>query len=230
MPDHGPDGYRLGIVRRRTDGSGIREAGKMPDLPQNDMNPEIITREWLAEHNADGDFQMCASLNMRVGLPLFEVIRRMDRADWLIWLLHETRTCNRIQIIWLVCLCARRALRHVLPGEDRPRLSIEAVERAIASDTPETRAAVLAAAGAAKAASEVAMATEDAWAAEAAAEAAWGIARASESDWATDGADWAANAVLDVADAAGGARKTEHRAMCDAIRAELEDEKFKNLA
>ncbi len=85
--------------------------------------------------------------------------------------------------------CARAVLRFVPLGEDRPRLAVEAAERAVREPSPETRAAARAAANAADAAARTAADSDAAgtWAAaaESAGAAAWESA---------DAAAWAARA------------------------------------
>ena len=56
-----------------------------------------------------------------------------ERADWLLWLCGMMAdkdgwpSCP--QVVLAACACARRALRFVPAGEDRPRLAIEAAEQ-----------------------------------------------------------------------------------------------------
>jgi hypothetical protein len=88
----------------------------------------------------------------RGGLSQKTFLRRIPRADWLIWYLDKAGLADRTTLISCACLCARRSLRFVPAGEDRPRLAIEAAERVLGEDTAETRAAAWAAAWAARAA------------------------------------------------------------------------------
>jgi hypothetical protein len=114
----------------------------------------------------------------KCGLTQKVFLRRIPRADWLVWYLDKSGLADRKMLIRIACLCARRALRFVPPGEDRPRLAIEAAERVLTKDTPETRAAARAA-GAAWAARAAAGAAEAAWAAGA---AAWAAEAAAEHE------------------------------------------------
>ncbi len=79
-----------------------------------------------------------------------------ERADWMLWFAERTK-CPRPLIVLAACACARRALKYVPDGEDRPRLAIEAVEKWAKRPTTKTAAAWAAARDAASAA---------AWAAE----------------------------------------------------------------
>ena len=156
----------------------------------------IITKDWLNKHNACKDevIRFCevypcgeAALN--------DVIQRLERADWLLWLLGHTGTPHR-EMVRLACLCARRALRYVPEGEMRPLRAIEAAERWVASPTDKTAA-------------------EAAGAAEAASRAAW-AAWAAEATWSAEAA--AAEAAEDASRAAWVA---EHLAMCEMIKGEI---------
>jgi len=53
------------------------------------------------------------------------------RGDWMLWALGHIHhaTDARRSLVLAACECARLALPHVLPGEDRPRLAIETAER-----------------------------------------------------------------------------------------------------
>jgi len=158
----------------------------------------IITKDWLNKHNACKDevIRFCevypcgeAALN--------DVIQRLERADWLLWLLGHTGTPHR-EMVRLACLCARRALRYVPEGEMRPLRAIEAAERWVASPTDKTAA-------------EAARAAEAAWAAWVASptdKTAAEAAGAAEAAWAA----WVASRAAEAA---------EHLAMCEMIRREI---------
>lgn len=97
-------------------------------------------RVWAGQRTATETWEQCA------------------RADWLLWWAANTKANTRQQVVLAACACARRALRFVSEGEDRPRLAIEAAERWAAEPTDENRRAAEAREAAARAAA--------AWAAE----------------------------------------------------------------
>lgn len=114
-----------------------------------------------------------------------------ERADWLLWWAARTEANSHQQIVLVSCQCARRALKYVPEGEDRPRLAIEAAEAWATNPTEE----------AARAAARAAV-----WAAaQAAARTAEAAARAAEAAEAAARAAWAA----------------EHREMCKIVRGVL---------
>lgn len=51
-----------------------------------------------------------------------------ERPEWMIWIAHELGTDDKL-IHLAAVKCARLALPYVTPGEERPRLCIEAAER-----------------------------------------------------------------------------------------------------
>ena len=103
-------------------------------------------REWVGARTATETWEQC------------------ERADWLLWWAAKTEANTHQQVVLAACACARRALRFVPEGEDRPRLAIEAAERWAAEPTKDNqRAAAAAEAAAAEA--------EAAWAEAARAEA-----------------------------------------------------------
>ena len=103
-------------------------------------------REWAGARTATETWEQC------------------ERADWLLWWAAKTEANTHQQVVLAACACARRALRFVSEGEDRPRLAIEAAERWAAEPTKDNqRAAAAAEAAAAEA--------EAAWAEAARAEA-----------------------------------------------------------
>ena len=125
-----------------------------------------------------------------------------ERADWLLWWAARTEANSHQQIVLAACQCARRALKYVPEGEDRPRLAIEAAEAWITNPTEEAARA--------------------AWAA---ARAAWAAARTAEAAWAAEAAEAAARAAAAWAAAAwaaeAAARAAEHREMCKIVRGVL---------
>lgn len=84
-------------------------------------------RVWAGQRTATETWEQCA------------------RADWLLWWAANTKANTRQQVVLAACACARRALRFVSEGEDRPRLAIEAAERWAAEPTDENRRAARAA-------------------------------------------------------------------------------------
>ena len=165
-----------------------------------------ITVDWLVSENACPPAIDRARAELNGGLPLSDVIERLDRADWLIWLLRWTKTCNRLQLVKLSCLCARTVLHLVPPGEDDSRLDIEAAEAVVRHDTPQNRARAARAAWPAGAAARAALAAEAAaWA------AAW--AAGAEAGAVARAAAWAAH----------------HKDMCALIRDEMKKDSFKAI-
>ena len=63
------------------------------------------------------------------------------RADWLLWWAAKTETNSRQDVVRAACLCARRALRYIPPGELRPLRAIEAAERWADEPSPSNAAA-----------------------------------------------------------------------------------------
>ena len=86
------------------------------------------------------------------GREVEDCLEEMDRANWLIWLLWHTKTVNIRQLVKLACVAGRFSLRHVPPGEDRPRLAFEVAENWVALTPRSTTEAAWAAAWAAGAA------------------------------------------------------------------------------
>lgn len=97
--------------------------------------------------------------------------RACPRADWMLWLLGKMTGTpgwpSHQTVVRLACACARRALRYVPEGEERPRLAIEAAEAWAVNPTPQN----------ARAARDAA---RDAWAAAGAAWVAAGAAGVAE--------------------------------------------------
>jgi len=165
-----------------------------------------ITKDWLNKHDAceDAVTRFC-EVYPAGKAALNDVITRLERADWLLWLLEHTGTPHS-EMVRLACLCARRALRFVPQGETRPLQAIEAAEAWVAKPSDKTAARAAAAAGAA------------AWAAWAAADAAWAARAAADAAgaaaWAAAWSAWAAGAAAEAA---------EHKAMCEMIRREIKN-------
>ena len=139
-------------------------------------------REWAGARTATETWEQC------------------ERADWLLWWAAKTEANTHQQVVLAACACARRALRFVPEGEDRPRLAIEAAERWAAEPTKDNQRAA-------------------AWAAAEAAAAAWAAAEAAA--WAAAAAAWAARAAAWAAEAAAWAAAAEHKELCVLIRAML---------
>ena len=112
-----------------------------------------------------------------------------DRPDWMLWALSRLpgHPFDR-EIRWIACDLARSVLHLATPGDDRPRLAVEAAEACLRDPSPETRAEAAAAAAAGAAAAAARAAAEAAWAARAAAEAAW-AAREARAAGAGTGCD-----------------------------------------
>ena len=53
---------------------------------------------------------------------------RCRRADWMLWIAARASVDRRL-VVLAACDCARTALPHVPPGEDRPLRAIETAER-----------------------------------------------------------------------------------------------------
>ena len=104
------------------------------------------------------------------------LLRRCERPDWLLWLAGAAEI-DRKTIVRCACDCARTALRYATPGDDRPRLCVETVERWC--DGGATMDDVYAAESAARSAtcSAESAARSAAWSAEAAAWSAWYAAK-----------------------------------------------------
>ena len=154
-----------------------------------------ITKDWLKKQDAceDAVTRFC-EVYPAGAAALNDVIQRLDRADWLMWLLGHTGTPHK-EMVRIACLCARRALRHVPDGETRPLRAIEAAEAWVAKPSDA-------------AARNAGAAADAAWAARAAADAAGAAA------WAAAWSAWAAGAAAEAA---------EHKAMCEMIRREIKN-------
>ena len=158
-----------------------------------------------------------------------------ERADWLLWYVGK-RGVDRKSLVRAACACARTALPHVPPGEDRPRLAIELAEawcngrativevRTAAADAYAAAAdadaayAANAAAYAAYAAYAAAAAANAASAANAAANAA-NAANAAYAAYAAYAADASYAAAAYAAYASYAAWSKAHLKMCVLVRA-----------
>lgn len=74
-----------------------------------------------------------------------------ERADWLLWWAARDGA-DHVVMVRAACACARRSLRFVPAGEDRPRLAIEATEQWASNPGNNNLARVAKAARAAEAA------------------------------------------------------------------------------
>ena len=61
------------------------------------------------------------------GKTLAVAWRTCRRADWMLWLAARVGV-RRQDVVLAACACARTSLKYVRPGEERPRLAIEAAE------------------------------------------------------------------------------------------------------
>jgi hypothetical protein len=79
------------------------------------------------------------------GKSLAVALRYCRRADWMLWLLgqmvNKPGWMTHPQLVTLTCDCVEPSLRHVPPGEDRPRLAIEAARRWVADPSAANRSA-----------------------------------------------------------------------------------------
>ena len=90
------------------------------------------------------------------GLTSKEVWEKCERADWLLWWAARTDVNSLRQIVLAACACARRALRYIPEGENRPLLAIEAAECWAENPSAKNHDAARAAARAADAAATAA--------------------------------------------------------------------------
>ena len=133
------------------------------------------------------------SLEWLKSRTLAEAWEQCERGDWLLWLAAKAGV-DRRRLVMAACACARLALVHVPPGEERPRVAIETAEawcrgEATIEQVKEARrnaadaadAADAAAYAAAAAAYAAYAASSPAYAAAAAAKAAYAAAYAASS-------------------------------------------------
>ena len=138
---------------------------------------------------------------------LAEAWTACDRADWLLWYAGRHDDVDRRLLVRAACACARTALPHVPPGEDRPRLAIE-----LAEAWCNGRATIV----------EVRTAAYAAYAAYAAADAADADADAAYAAYAAADAADAANAAYAAAAYADAAAADAADAAADAACARKE--------
>jgi hypothetical protein len=133
---------------------------------------------------------------------LTEAWAQCERADWMLWL--AAKVLDRKLLVLAACACARTALVHVPPGEDRPLRAIETAERWARGEATEE---------------EVGVAVDDAYAAYAAAAAAYAAAHAADAAYAAYAAYAAAHAAYAAAYAA--TRAASLRSQADLVRREI---------
>jgi hypothetical protein len=136
----------------------------------------------------------------------------------MLWLLGrlsgKAGSVKRRKLVLCACECARLALKYVPPGEERPRLAIEAAEKWARREGPtldDVHAAADAAADAS--AASATYAADAAYAAYAAADAAYAAAA-----YAADAADAADDAAAAAYAAAAAARAKTLSACADIVR------------
>ena len=112
-----------------------------------------------------------------------------ERGDWLLWLAARVNLDRKL-LVQAACACARQALQYIRPGEDRPRLAIEAAEAWARGEATieELRKAADAAASAARYADAAHAHAADAADAGAANAAAWAADAAAYAAYAADAA------------------------------------------
>jgi|SRR3990167_1816809 len=86
----------------------------------------IITKSWLKKNKAckDAVARFC-EVYPSGKAALNDVIDRLERADWLMWLLEHTGTPHQ-EMVRLARLCASRSLKYLKKGETRPLRAIGA--------------------------------------------------------------------------------------------------------
>jgi len=154
------------------------------------------------------------------GRTLQQAWAECPRGDWLLWLAGRAGVERKV-VVLAACACARLALKHVRPGEERPLRAVETAEAWARGDASVSLEDVRKAARAADAAAAYAFAAfaaaYAAYAAFAAADAAYAAADAA---YAAADAAYAADAADAAADAADAARTT--LAECaDIVRAHI---------
>lgn len=134
-----------------------------------------------------------------------------ERGDWLLWLAARLGV-DRRQVVLAACQCARLALPHVTPIEERPRQAIEEAEAWCRGEAnlKQLRAAAVAAFDAAYDAAADAAAL--------AAHAALAAAQAAFSDYVAAVARAAARADADYTAAHAAARADTLRRCADLVR------------
>ena len=152
-----------------------------------------------------------ASVELNGGLSVAAIIARLDRPDWILWLLARTGTSKR-QIVKLACVAARRALRFFPKDDDRPEKAIISAERWVMSPCDKNKKAAADAAAAAYAAAAYAAAADAAADAADAADAAYAAAYAAAAAAAYAAAYAATYAARAAADAAAHAASAAYAA------------------
>ena len=109
-----------------------------------------ITKEWIESQNACADGAKWGIKTVGKGMELDDLLPKFKRADWLIWTLDKSGECSTRQLVKLACVCARRALRFVPDGEERPKRAILAAEKWAKKPTAEAAAEAARAAEAAE--------------------------------------------------------------------------------
>ena len=158
---------------------------------------------------------------------LAEAWEQSERGDWLLWLAAKAGV-DRRRLVMAACACARLALVHVPPGEERPRVAIETAEAWCRGEATieQVRKACRNADAAYDAAADAAAAAYDA-AADAAYDAAYVAAYVAadadaDADAAADAADADAAYAAAAADAAAAAADAAYVA-ADAAYADAAD-------
>ena len=152
-----------------------------------------------------------------------------NRADWMLWLCgrmaDQPGWPARKQIVLVACACAETALQYVRPGEDRPRLALEAARAWVRGEVSieDVRRATYDAAAAAYAyAADAAAYAAYADAADAAAYAADAAAAAAyAADAAAAAAYAAAAAAANKRDDASSARAKALTELAHVVRREI---------
>ena len=80
------------------------------------------------------DLDACSSaVDWAKGKSLKTAWNTVNQADWMMWLLGKNVDAegwpSRETVVLLSCAIARKVLKYVPEGEDRPRLAIEAAEK-----------------------------------------------------------------------------------------------------
>jgi hypothetical protein len=172
-----------------------------------------ITLNWLKKHHACSEgIDWFEAQSETDGIKLVKKLMAEKRHGWAQWLIVLIMT--RPQYLDYALFAAEQVLpiyEQQYPGDDKPRLAINAARKCIANDTPANRAAARAAGAAARAARAAAWAAAGAaaWAAAWAAWDAWAAWAAGADAGAAARAAWAArDAALAAGDAAAAMHET----------------------
>ena len=126
-----------------------------------------ITLNWLKKHHACSEGRDWFEAQSETdGIKLIKKLMAEKRHGWAQWLIVLIMT--RPQYLDYALFAAEQVLpiyEQQYPGDDKPRLAINAARKCIANDTPANRAAARAAGAAARAARAAALAAGDAAAA-----------------------------------------------------------------